>query len=77
MESGRVPIPQELSTNATGDLCARRMIPLESRMRENRTSGSESGDWKRDRGAGLRPEAKATEVPPDPTVNAPVLDSTE
>ena len=30
-------------------------------MRENRTSGSESGDWKRDKGAGLRPEAKATE----------------
>ena len=46
-------------------------------MRENRTSGSESGDWKRDRGAGLRPEAKATETPPDPIVNAPVLDSTE
>ena len=46
-------------------------------MRENRTSGSESGDWKRDRGAGLRPEAKATETPPDPIVNAPVLDSTQ
>ena len=46
-------------------------------MRENRTSGSESGDWKRDMGAGLRPEAKATETPPDPIVNAPVLDSTE
>ncbi len=45
-------------------------------MRENRTSGSESGDWKRDMGAGLRPEAKATEAPPDPIVNAPVLDST-
>ena len=45
-------------------------------MRENRTSGSESGDWKRDRGAGLRTEAKATETPPDPIVNAPVLDST-
>ena len=39
-------------------------------MRENRTSGSESGDWKRDRGAGLRPEAKATEVPPCPRVES-------
>ena len=28
------------------------------------------------KGAGLRPEAKATEPPPDPTVGAPVLDST-
>ena len=27
-------------------------------------------------GAGLRPEAKATESPPDPNVGAPVLDST-
>ena len=27
-------------------------------------------------GAGLRPEAKATEPPPDPNVGAPVLDST-
>lgn len=46
-------------------------------MRENRTSGSESGGWKRDKGAGLRPKAKAMESPPDPTVNAPVLDSTQ
>ena len=28
-------------------------------------------------GAGLRPEAKATESPPDPNVGAPVLDSTD
>ena len=28
------------------------------------------------KGAGLRPEAKAAEPPPDPTVGAPVLDST-
>ena len=28
------------------------------------------------KGAGLRPDAKATEPPPDPTVGAPVLDST-
>ena len=27
-------------------------------------------------GAGLRPDAKATEPPPDPTVGAPVPDST-
>ena len=27
-------------------------------------------------GAGLRPGAKATEMPPDPTTGAPVLDST-
>ena len=45
-------------------------------MRENRTSGSESGDWKHDKVAGLRPGAKATEKPPDPIVNAPVLDTT-
>ena len=28
-------------------------------------------------GAGLRPEAKAADEPPDPTVRAPVLDPTE
>jgi hypothetical protein len=28
-------------------------------------------------GAGLRPEAKAEDEPPDPTVRAPVLDPTE
>jgi len=28
-------------------------------------------------GAGLRPEAKAEDEPPDPTVRAPVLDPTD
>ena len=48
-----VPLPQVRSPVARGCQgvpCARRMIPLESRMREIRLSGSESGDWKRSHG---------------------------
>ena len=61
----------------TGVPCARRMLPLESRMREIRTSGSVSRGWKRTYDDGLThrresgrktlPNSKGTAPPPDST----------
>ena len=52
-----VPLPQvrlPAARGCQGVPCAKRMIPLESRMRESRLSGSESGDWKQSHGGGVR-----------------------
>ena len=59
--------------------CARRMIPLESLVREIRPLGSESGDWETGPRRGVRHrhcESRREQLPPPPTVTAPVADST-
>lgn len=48
-----------------------------SRVPENGAGSDEAGAGNVNMGVGLRPEAKAMEVPPNPTVSAPAPDSTD
>ncbi len=66
-----------VSVTRTGVPRARGMIPLESRMREIRTSGSEGRGGNGPMGAGLSTAAKASGFQaPDPTGTAPPPDPT-
>ena len=78
----RVPGPL-LHAAPESEASRRGLITLDAKRTGERSAGNPhaafevAGAGDVDRGAGLRPGAKATDEPPDPTSNAPALDPTD